>query len=250
MRRSGWKTLATTMLALGALLLLAPEVIQRRIQSVWDTNDPSNYARLAIWKAGVGMVREHPLGGRGPLRVSKVFYEYHPYPEDRKRSGFFPVHLHNNLLQLLRSRGSPLCFVLALAHAEAGLGSLANVSQSGYGRKRSVCFGYRLCRRGLSLFGRTFRVQFRRLGSVDGFPVPEPRRHTPFNGNNRVGRRGGSPSPCARYVLSPALLGDCCPPTRYRGWYDTESCWPLSVPPAVAGGWRLDASGRDEIARG
>ncbi len=87
MRHLHWMTFAVVGLALCALLLLAPGVIQRRIQSIWDTNEPSNYARLAIWKAGVRMVKQHPWVGVGPQRVSKVFYDYHPYPEDRKRSG-------------------------------------------------------------------------------------------------------------------------------------------------------------------
>jgi putative inorganic carbon (hco3(-)) transporter len=107
MRHLHWKTFAVVGLALCALLLLAPGVIQRRIQSIWDTNEPSNYARLAIWKAGVRMVKQHPWVGVGPQRVSKVFYDYHPYPQDRKRSGFFPVHMHNNLLQFAAERGIP-----------------------------------------------------------------------------------------------------------------------------------------------
>jgi O-antigen ligase len=113
MRHLHWKTFAAAGLALGALLLLAPGAIQHRIQSIWDTNEPSNYARLAIWKAGVRMVKDHPWVGVGPQRVSKVFYDYHPYPEDRKRSGFYPVHMHNNLLQFAAERGIP-CALLWL----------------------------------------------------------------------------------------------------------------------------------------
>lgn len=107
MRHSGWKALAASGAGLGVLLLLAPGVIQQRIRSMWDTEDPSNYARLAIWRAGVRMVEEHPWVGVGPQRVSKVFYDYHPHPEDRHRSGFYPVHMHNNLLQFAAERGLP-----------------------------------------------------------------------------------------------------------------------------------------------
>jgi putative inorganic carbon (hco3(-)) transporter len=120
MRRFGWKKLVAAVVAVSAVLLLAPGVLQRRIQSVWDTNDPSNYARIAIWKAGIQMVKEHPWLGVGPQRISKVFYEYHPYREDRRRPGFFPVHMHNNLLQFAAERGIPcalfwLWFILELA---------------------------------------------------------------------------------------------------------------------------------------
>jgi O-antigen ligase len=111
MRHFHWKTLVTASLATGILLALAPGVIQRRIQSMWDTTDPSNYARLAIWKAGLRMVEDHPWLGVGPQRVSKVFYDYHPHPEDRQRSGFYPVHMHNNLLQLAAERGLPCALI-------------------------------------------------------------------------------------------------------------------------------------------
>jgi O-antigen ligase len=53
------------------------------------------------------MVAAHPLVGVGPQRVSKVFYDYHDHPEDRYRAGFFPIHLHNNLLQFAAERGIP-----------------------------------------------------------------------------------------------------------------------------------------------
>jgi O-antigen ligase len=102
-----WKTPALFLLAGCLLLLLAPDAIQRRIQSIGDAKDPSNYARLAIWRAGSLMIEAHPLFGVGPQRISTVFYDYHPYPEDRRRSGFFPVHLHNNLLQFAAERGIP-----------------------------------------------------------------------------------------------------------------------------------------------
>ena len=89
------------------LAIAAPDVIQKRIVSMWDCNDPSNYARLAIWKAGRGMVEAHPWFGVGPQRISRVFYDYHPIQSDRNRSGFYPVHMHNNLLQFAAERGIP-----------------------------------------------------------------------------------------------------------------------------------------------
>jgi O-antigen ligase len=107
MRHFHWKTFAVAGLAAGLLSIAAPDIIQKRIVSMWDASDPSNYARLAIWRAGRGMVEAHPWFGVGPQRVSRVFYDYHPIQSDRTRSGFYPVHMHNNLLQFAAERGIP-----------------------------------------------------------------------------------------------------------------------------------------------
>ena len=107
MRHFHWRTFAAVGLAVGVLAIAAPDVIQKRIVSMWDSNDPSNYARLAIWNAGRHMVEAHPWSGVGPQRISRVFYQYHPVQSDRTRSGFYPVHMHNNLLQFAAERGIP-----------------------------------------------------------------------------------------------------------------------------------------------
>lgn len=107
MKHWHWRTLVIAASTIAALLLAAPVVVKRRVQSVIDSSDPSNYARIAIWRAGLRMVYAHPWVGVGPQRVSKVFYDYHSYPEDRHRSGFFPVHMHNNVLQFAAERGIP-----------------------------------------------------------------------------------------------------------------------------------------------
>jgi O-antigen ligase len=107
MRHFHWKTLAAAGLVAGVVVVASPYVIQKRLLSMWDTNDPSNYARLAIWKAGQRMVEAHPWFGVGPQRVSRVFYDYHPIQSDRNRSGFYPVHMHNNVLQFAAERGIP-----------------------------------------------------------------------------------------------------------------------------------------------
>jgi len=107
LRHFHWKIFVAAGLVAGILAITAPAVIQRRIVSMWDTNDPSNYARLAIWRAGRRMVEAHPWFGVGPQRISRVFYDYHPIQGDRSRSGFYPVHMHNNLLQFAAERGVP-----------------------------------------------------------------------------------------------------------------------------------------------
>jgi putative inorganic carbon (hco3(-)) transporter len=107
LRHFHWRTFAAAGLVAGIMAIAAPAVIQKRIVSMWDANDPSNYARLAIWKAGRRMVEAHPWIGVGPQRISRVFYDYHPIQSDRNRSGFYPVHMHNNLLQFAAERGIP-----------------------------------------------------------------------------------------------------------------------------------------------
>lgn len=107
MRHFHWMTFVAGSLVAGLVAVASPDVIQKRILSTWDANDPSNYARLAIWKAGQRMVEAHPWFGVGPQRISRVFYDYHPIQSDRNRSGFYPVHMHNNLLQFAAERGIP-----------------------------------------------------------------------------------------------------------------------------------------------
>jgi O-antigen ligase len=102
-----WKTLLAGLLGGLLLAIVMPASIQKRALSVFDAQDPSNYARLAIWKAGIKMVQAHPWTGIGPQRIYKVFYDYDPHSEDLHRSGFFPVHMHNNLLQYAAERGIP-----------------------------------------------------------------------------------------------------------------------------------------------
>jgi putative inorganic carbon (hco3(-)) transporter len=107
LRHPHWKTLALTAMACTLLFLGAPQFLRDRVRSIFDMQDPSNYARAVIWKAGWRMVKAHPWTGVGPQRVFKVFYDYHPHSNDRTRDGFFPVHMHNNLLQFAAERGIP-----------------------------------------------------------------------------------------------------------------------------------------------
>jgi putative inorganic carbon (HCO3(-)) transporter len=107
LRHPHWKTLALSALACMLLFLGAPKFLRDRARSIFDMQDPSNYARSAIWRAGWRMVEAHPWTGVGPQRILKVFYDYHPCPNDRYRDGFFPVHMHNNLLQFAAERGLP-----------------------------------------------------------------------------------------------------------------------------------------------
>ena len=82
---------------------LAPPAIASRLYSVFDLQDPTNRDRLAMTRAGVRMIRDHPLMGVGPEMVLRT------YPEYRDSGAVKPVnpHLHNVPLQIAAERGLP-----------------------------------------------------------------------------------------------------------------------------------------------
>ncbi len=86
----------------GALVTsFGSETWQRRITSITDPRDESNYDRLSMLQAGLFMVSERPLFGIGPGMVS------HRYPIYRHPTAprVFVKHLHNTFLQIAAERG-------------------------------------------------------------------------------------------------------------------------------------------------
>ena len=139
MGRLNWKILVAIVCTL-AVLLAIPGPFQRRFVSLWDSSDPSNYARRAIWKAGLKMIAAHPLTGVGPQRVSKVFYNYHNHPEDRYRNGFYPVHLHNNMMQFAAERGIPCAVAWLWLMVKIGMDHWKNYRRFlGDATKQTIC---------------------------------------------------------------------------------------------------------------
>lgn len=91
-------------LPLGVLIvLLAPVPLVRRMISIGDLQDPSNYDRLCMLEAGLNMVAERPLFGLGPEMVERRYPIYRPPSAPR----FDIPHLHNSFLQLAAERGIP-----------------------------------------------------------------------------------------------------------------------------------------------
>ena len=89
---------------LGVLIvLLAPVPLVRRMISIGDLQDPSNYDRLCMLEAGLNMVAERPLFGLGPEMVERRYPIYRPPSAPR----FDIPHLHNSFLQLAAERGLP-----------------------------------------------------------------------------------------------------------------------------------------------
>jgi O-antigen ligase len=90
-------------IAAAVVLALAPTDLTRRIYSTIDLNDPTNRDRVAMARAGVEIVRDHPLTGVGPDMIKRV------YPDYRVATALMPVapHLHNVPLQIAAERGLP-----------------------------------------------------------------------------------------------------------------------------------------------
>lgn len=99
------------------IVLLAPVPLVRRMISIGDLQDPSNYDRLCMLEAGLNMVAERPLFGLGPEMVERRYPIYRPPSAPR----FDIPHLHNSFLQLAAERGLPaLLAYLAMTAASLG----------------------------------------------------------------------------------------------------------------------------------
>lgn len=89
---------------LGVLIvILAPVPLVRRMLSITDLQDASNYDRLCMLEAGLTMVKERPLFGLGPEMVERRYPIYRAPTAPR----FEVPHLHNSFLQLAAERGIP-----------------------------------------------------------------------------------------------------------------------------------------------
>ena len=95
---------------------LAPAGITERAYSMFDLQDPTNRDRFAMGRAGLRMVRDHPLTGVGPDMVQRLYPRY----RDEAAVNDTNPHLHNVPLQIAAERGLPalgawLWFVAAAA---------------------------------------------------------------------------------------------------------------------------------------
>ena len=89
--------------AIALVFALAPGVVTNRIMSVFDLHDPTNRDRVAMIRAGLGMIRDHPLTGVGPNMVPVVYSKY----RDPDAVEFVQPHLHNVPVQIAAERGLP-----------------------------------------------------------------------------------------------------------------------------------------------
>lgn len=97
------RLVALVPLAAGVMFLLAPEALNSRVQSIVDVNDPTNRDRIAMFQAGLAMVRDHPLTGVGPDMVGRVYTDYRVASAVQATN----PHLHNVPMQIAAERGIP-----------------------------------------------------------------------------------------------------------------------------------------------
>ena len=102
----------------------APPQLTDRLYSTFDLQDPTNRDRVAMARAGVRMVGDHPLTGVGPDVVKEVYPEY----RDPSAVQNDNPHLHNVPLHIAAERGLPALVVW--------LGFLALVVRDLVGRLR------------------------------------------------------------------------------------------------------------------
>jgi len=76
-------------------------VREARLKSIFDPNKVSNFVRLALWRAGILIFKDHPVFGVGDIDLAFLYKEYKRY-YDKEIQG----HLHNNYIHLLAILGA------------------------------------------------------------------------------------------------------------------------------------------------
>ncbi|MFA5806507.1 MAG: O-antigen ligase family protein [Melioribacteraceae bacterium] len=80
--------------------LFASQVKRSRLLSSVDLYIPSNFSRLALWRAGWLIFKDHPLVGVGDIDLAELYKQY-KRNFDKEIQG----HLHNNYIHLLVTLG-------------------------------------------------------------------------------------------------------------------------------------------------
>jgi O-antigen ligase len=103
----------------GVALVLAPEALSERMNSIGDMSDPTTRDRVAMLQAGVAMVQDHPWTGVGPDMVGRVYPDYRTAAAVQANN----PHLHNVPMQIAAERGVPalVIWTVFVASATAGL---------------------------------------------------------------------------------------------------------------------------------
>jgi O-antigen ligase len=102
------KVLVPLILILIAVVVFAPPYVQNRISSIVDLTHPENASRLAMWKAGIEIFKDHPIVGVGDIDTGLLLDRYADPALPRVWG-----HLHNTPLQILVNYGA-LGFVLIM----------------------------------------------------------------------------------------------------------------------------------------
>ena len=91
-------------LVLGAVAM--PGTVAERARSIVNLEDRTLRDRVAMWRAGLSMIVEHPLLGVGPGEVRTWYQQYRRPDAIRPSTG----HLHNSAVQIAAERGLPALF--------------------------------------------------------------------------------------------------------------------------------------------
>lgn len=81
--------------------IFVSNVKRSRLASALDPYHPSNFARLAFWRAGLKMFFDHPLFGVGDIDLAKLYIQY-KRTFDKEIQG----HMHNNFVHILVTLGA------------------------------------------------------------------------------------------------------------------------------------------------
>ncbi len=113
-----------------ALFFLAmPLPVRDRLASATNPRDVTMNDRVAMWKAGRGMIADRPLLGVGPGRVKELYPRYRvPGWVDPR-----PGHLHNNVVMIAAETGIPsaLAYLAFVGAFFAGAARIVRVSPRG-----------------------------------------------------------------------------------------------------------------------
>ena len=94
------KFIVPLLLILAATVLFAPPYIESRIKSIIDPGHPENVSRIALWKAGIEIFKDHPVVGVGDIDLGTLIDQYADPGLPRVWG-----HLHNVPLQILVNFG-------------------------------------------------------------------------------------------------------------------------------------------------
>jgi O-antigen ligase len=113
-----FRLMAAIPVVVAVAFALAPDTVTRRMESVFDLQDPSNRDRVAMVKTGAAMVQAHPLTGVGPNMIEKVYTQYRAPGAVQQTN----QHLHNVPMQIAAERGIPalgvvIWFVVSLSRS-------------------------------------------------------------------------------------------------------------------------------------
>lgn len=104
------KQLISILVPIAVAGLLASPFIYHRISLSAHGKFGPDYGRVALWKVGVEMVRDHPLFGVGPERIPVEFPLYY---KESNLDQFYYGHMQNDFLQIAAERGL-ICFAAFL----------------------------------------------------------------------------------------------------------------------------------------